>query len=121
MPADQARDAEGNSVMKPWYEVTEEDQKAMLEATTWSEADFGYFRGGGYSSRFVTEAQMPVTMIRLNLVKGVGPTLQIAEGWTVKLPEDVTDVLWKRTDYTWALHLVCTQMQWERGSLQECL
>ena len=97
----QARDAEGNSVMKPWYEVTEEDQKAMLEATTWSEADFGYFRGGGYSSRFVTEAQMPVTMIRLNLVKGVGPTLQIAEGWTVKLPEDVTDVLWKRTDYTW--------------------
>mgnify|MGYP002730230346 FL=1 len=82
----QARDAEGNSVMKPWYEVTEEDQKAMLEATTWSEADFGYFRGGGYSSRFVTEAQMPVTMIRLNLVKGVGPTLQIAEGWTVKLP-----------------------------------
>lgn len=73
----------------------------MLEATTWSEADFGYFRGGGYSSRFVTEAQMPVTMIRLNLVKGVGPTLQIAEGWTVKLPEEVTDVLWKRTDYTW--------------------
>ena len=97
----QARDAEGNSVMKPWYEVTEEDQKAMLEATTWSEADFGYFRGGGYSSRFVTEAQMPVTMIRLNLVKGIGPTLQIAEGWTVKLPEEVTDILWKRTDYTW--------------------
>ena len=97
----QARDAEGNSVMKPWYEVTEEDQKAMLEATTWSEADFGYFRGGGYSSRFVTEAQMPVTMIRLNLVKGIGPTLQIAEGWTVKLPEKVTDILWKRTDYTW--------------------
>ena len=97
----QAKDAEGNSVMKPWYEVTEEDQKAMLEATTWSEADFGYFRGGGYSSRFVTEAQMPVTMIRLNLVKGVGPTLQIAEGWTVKLPEEVTDTLWKRTDYTW--------------------
>ncbi len=97
----QAKDAEGNGVMKPWYEVTEEDQEAILKATTWNAADFGYFRGGGYSSRFVTEAEMPVTMIRLNLVKGLGPMLQIAEGWTVKLPEEVTDVLWKRTDYTW--------------------
>lgn len=96
-----AKDADGNGVMKPWYEVTEEDQEAILKATTWNAADFGYFRGGGYSSRFVTEAEMPVTMIRLNLVKGLGPMLQIAEGWTVKLPEEVTDVLWKRTDYTW--------------------
>lgn len=97
----QAKDAEGNPVMKPWYEVTEEDQEAILKATTWNAADFGYFRGGGFSSRFVTEAEMPATMIRLNLVKGLGPMLQIAEGWTVKLPEEVTDVLWKRTDYTW--------------------
>ena len=97
----QAKDADGNGVMKPWYDVTEEDQEAILKATTWNAADFGYFRGGGYSSRFVTEAEMPVTMIRLNLVKGLGPMLQIAEGWTVKLPEEVTDVLWKRTDYTW--------------------
>ncbi len=97
----QAKDAQGNGVMKPWYEVTEEDQKAIMEATTWNEADFGYFRGGGYSSRFVTEAEMPATMIRLNLVKGLGPVLQIAEGWTIHLPENVTDVLWKRTDYTW--------------------
>lgn len=97
----QAKDADGNAVMKPWYEVTEEDQEAILKATTWNAADFGYFRGGGFSSRFVTEAEMPVTMIRLNLVKGLGPMLQIAEGWTVKLPEEVTDVLWKRTDYTW--------------------
>lgn len=96
-----ALDAEGKGVIKPWYEVTEEDQKAILEATTWNAADYGYFRGGGYSSRFVTEAEMPVTMIRLNLVKGLGPVLQIAEGWTVRLPEEVTDVLWKRTDYTW--------------------
>ncbi len=81
--------------MKPWYEVTADDQKAMLEATTWNEADFGYFRGGGYSSRYVTEAQMPCTMIRLNLVKGLGPMLQIAEGWTVKLPDDVTDIFGK--------------------------
>ena len=97
----QAKDENGINVMKPWYEVTEEDQKAIMEATTWNPADTGYFRGGGYSSRFVTEAEMPVTMIRLNLVKGLGPVLQIAEGWTVKLPEEVTDTLWKRTDYTW--------------------
>lgn len=96
-----AKDANGNSVMKPWYEVTEEDQKAIMNATTWNEADFGYFRGGGYSSRYVTDCEMPVTMIRLNLVKGLGPVVQIAEGWTVKLPEEVTDTLWKRTDYTW--------------------
>jgi len=97
----QARDGQGNSVMKPWYEVTEEDQKAIMAATTWNYADCGYFRGGGYSSRFVTEAEMPATMIRLNLVKGLGPVLQIAEGWTIYLPDEVTDVLWKRTDYTW--------------------
>lgn len=97
----QAKDENGNNVMKPWYEVTEEDQKAIMEATTWNEADFGYFRGGGFSSRFLTEAEMPVTMIRLNLVKGLGPVVQIAEGWTVKLPAEVSDKLWKRTDYTW--------------------
>ena len=97
----QAKDENGNHVMKPWYDVTEEDMDAIMKATTWNAADYGYFRGGGFSSRFVTEAEMPVTMIRLNLVKGLGPVLQIAEGWTVKLPEDVTDALWKRTDYTW--------------------
>ncbi len=96
-----AKDADGNSVMKAWYDVTEEDQEAMLKATTWNAADFGYFRGGGFSSRFETKAEMPATMIRLNLVKGLGPMLQIAEGWTVKLPDEVSDILWKRTDYTW--------------------
>ncbi|MBQ8638373.1 MAG: L-fucose isomerase [Lachnospiraceae bacterium] len=97
----QATDEQGNPVMKEWYNVTEKDMDAIMKATTWNAADTGYFRGGGYSSRFVTEAEMPVTMIRLNLVKGLGPVLQIAEGWTVKLPEDVTDKLWARTDYTW--------------------
>ena len=96
-----AKDEQGNAVMKEWWNVTEEDQEAILNATTWNPADLGYFRGGGYSSRFITEEQMPVTMIRLNLVKGLGPTLQIAEGWTVKLPTEVSDILWKRTDYTW--------------------
>ncbi len=95
------RDADGNAVMKPWYEMTEKDQDAILDKVTWNYADLGYFRGGGYSSRFSTEAEMPVTMIRLNLVKGLGPMLQIAEGWTVLLPDEVNDTLWKRTDYTW--------------------
>ncbi len=97
----EAKDENGNAVMKPWYEVTESDQKAIMENTTWNYADLGYFRGGGYSSRFETKAEMPATMIRLNLVKGLGPVLQIAEGWTVALPADVSDTLWKRTDYTW--------------------
>lgn len=97
----EAKDADGNPLMKKWWDVTPEDQDAMMKATTWNMADLGYFRGGGYSSRFVTRAQMPVTMIRLNLVKGLGPVMQIAEGWTVQLPDDVTDKLWKRTDYTW--------------------
>ncbi len=96
-----ATDENGNAVMKEWFNVTEEDQKKILAATTWNYADCGYFRGGGFSSRYVTDAEMPVTMIRLNLVKGLGPMLQIAEGWTVKLPEEVNDILWKRTDYTW--------------------
>ena len=96
-----AKDADGNGVMKPWYEVTEADQKAILENSTWNYADIGYFRGGGYSSRFLTTAEMPMTMIRLNLVKGLGPVVQIAEGWSVNLPAEVSDTLWKRTDYTW--------------------
>lgn len=96
-----AKDEQGNHLIKPWYEITEEDQEAILNATTWNAADNGYFRGGGYSSRFLTEVEMPCTMIRLNLVKGLGPVLQIAEGWTVKLPGEVSDILWKRTDYTW--------------------
>ncbi len=97
----EAKDENGNGVMKPWYEVTEEDQDAIMKATTWNYADLGYFRGGGFSSRFETKVEMPATMIRLNIVKGLGPVLQIAEGWTVGLPAEVSDKLWKRTDYTW--------------------
>ncbi|MCD8105786.1 MAG: L-fucose isomerase [Lachnospiraceae bacterium] len=97
----EVKDENGNGVIKPWYEMTEEDMQACLKATTWNAADNGYFRGGGYSSRFLTRAEMPATMIRLNLVKGLGPVLQIAEGWTVNLPDEVSDILWKRTDYTW--------------------
>lgn len=97
----QVKDEKGNAVMKRWWEMSEKDIDACMNATTWPYADLGYFRGGGYSSRFVTSAQMPATMIRLNMVKGLGPVMQIAEGWTVSLPDEVTDKLWKRTDYTW--------------------
>ena len=97
----EVKDEHGNAVMKKWWEVTDADIDTMMNATTWPYADLGYFRGGGYSSRFVTRAEMPATMIRLNLIKGLGPVLQIVEGWTVKLPDEVTDKLWKRTDYTW--------------------
>ena len=97
----EVKDEHGNAIMKKWWEVTDEDIDTMMNATTWPYADLGYFRGGGYSSRFVTRAEMPATMIRLNLIKGLGPVLQIVEGWTVKLPDEVTDKLWKRTDYTW--------------------
>ncbi len=95
------KDENGNGVIKEWYNVTDEDADKILAATTWNSADNGYFRGGGFSSRFLTRAEMPATMIRLNLVKGLGPVLQIAEGWTVALPDEVSDILWKRTDYTW--------------------
>lgn len=97
----EVKDAQGNSIIKPFWEMTKADQDACLNATRWCDADLGYFRGGGYSSRFITKAQMPATMIRLNLVKGVGPVMQIAEGWTVELPDEVSDIIWKRTDYTW--------------------
>ena len=97
----EAKNADGNGEIKEWYNVTEEDMDKILKATTWNAADNGYFRGGGYSSRFLTKAEMPATMIRLNLVKGLGPTIQICEGWTVALPDDVSDTIWKRTDYTW--------------------
>jgi L-fucose isomerase len=97
----EVKDENGNGIMKQWWEMTPEDQKACLDATTWNPADLGYFRGGGYSSRFLTKSEMPCTMVRLNLVKGLGPVLQIAEGWTVSLPDEVSDKIWKRTDYTW--------------------
>ena len=97
----EVKDAQGNGVIKPFWEMTEEDQQACLKATTWNAADTGYFRGGGFSSRFLTRSEMPVTMVRLNLVKGLGPVMQIAEGYTINLPDEVSDALWKRTDYTW--------------------
>jgi L-fucose isomerase len=97
----EVKDEAGNSVIKPFWEMTDKDMDACLKATTWNPADQGYFRGGGYSSRFLTKNQMPCTMVRLNIVKGLGPVLQLVEGYTVALPDEVSDILWKRTDYTW--------------------
>lgn len=91
----------GEHLMKEWFDVTQADQEEIMKHTTWNYADLGYFRGGGYSSRFVTEYQMPATMIRLNLVEGLGPVLQIAEGWTANLPDEVHDTIDVRTDRTW--------------------
>ena len=79
-------DENGNHVMKPFWEMKEEDIKNCLEATDWCRADYEYFRGGGYSSHFRCHAEMPVTMLRFNIIDGVGPVLQIAEGWTAYLP-----------------------------------
>ncbi|QTL99556.1 L-fucose isomerase [Iocasia frigidifontis] len=91
----------GKPVMKPYWDITDEEVDKCLEATTWRPASLGYFRGGGFSSQFVTKGEMPVTMSRINIIKGLGPVLQIAEGYTVELPEDVHDILDKRTDPTW--------------------
>ena len=95
----QTRD--GQPVMKPFWEITGEEVSAMLSATHWGPASLEYFRGGGFSSKFLSQPGMPVTMCRLNLVKGVGPVLQLAEGWTVTFPDKVFDVIDKRTDKTW--------------------
>ena len=108
-------DENGNAVMKRWWEVTDEDIKKMTDATVWCEAGFDNFRGGGFSSHFVTRAEMPVTMIRLNLVKGLGPVLQIAEGWTVNLPDEVTDTAHGAHQPHLALHLVHAALRRQGG------
>ncbi|SLK09347.1 MULTISPECIES: L-fucose isomerase [unclassified Paenibacillus] len=91
----------GEPVLKPFWEITDEEVQDCLKATSWRPASVEYFRGGGYSADFLTKGGMPVTMTRLNLVKGLGPVLQVAQGYTVDLPEDVHDTLDQRTDPTW--------------------
>jgi L-fucose/D-arabinose isomerase len=91
----------GEAVMKPFWEITEEEVQKCLESTTWGPAVSEYFRGGGYSSTFVSKGNMPVTMSRVNIIDGLGPVLQIAEGYTVELPEDIHRILDSRTDPSW--------------------
>ena len=91
----------GQSAMKHWWDISPEEAAKCLDATQYCYADLFYFRGGGYSSHLVTRGGMPMTMMRLNLVDGLGPVMQIAEGWTAELPKEVHDTLDKRTDPTW--------------------
>lgn len=94
-------DANGDPVMKPFWEISGKEAEACLEATTWYPANREYMRGGGYSSQFLTRGEMPVTMCRINLIKGQGPVLQIAEGWAVDVDEEIFEAINKRTDKTW--------------------
>ncbi|MBS1231262.1 MAG: L-fucose isomerase [Bacteroidetes bacterium] len=91
----------GEACIKPFWEITAKDAAECLKATLWSPANTGYFRGGGFSSQFTTRDVMPITISRVNLVKGIGPVLQIAEGWTVNLPEKMNKILTDRTDPGW--------------------
>jgi len=95
------QEIDGQPAMKPYWEITPQEAQACLDATSWRYANLGYFRGGGYSSQFLSRGDMPVTMTRINLIKGLGPVLQIAEGYTVDLPRDVNGILDQRTDPTW--------------------
>lgn len=97
----QQKDEKGNPVMKQFWEISEEEVQACLDNTLWPQAIREYFRGGGFSSQFKTAGEMPVTMSRINIVKGLGPVLQIAEGWTVELDNDIHKVLDERTNPTW--------------------
>lgn len=91
----------GENCIKPFWEISKKDATECLEATQWPPADLGYFRGGGFSSQFDTKGTMPVTISRINLVKGIGPVLQLAEGWTVELPDKINKILTDRTNPTW--------------------
>lgn len=91
----------GSPVMKPFWEIADDEIEACLGATTWYPAMREYMRGGGYSSCFLTRGDMPVTMCRLNLVKGQGPVMQIAEGWAVNVSPAIFEVINQRTDKTW--------------------
>ena len=106
----------GQPAVKPWYDVTDGEAEKILAETDWCAADNGYFRGGGFSSHFITEEGMPCTMMRLNIVKGIGPVVQLAEGWTVKLPRDVSDTIWNRTDPTWPCTWFAPRCDGKEGS-----
>jgi len=92
---------DGKPAMKPFWEITSEEAQACLDATSWIPANLGYFRGGGFSSRFLSKGGMPVTMSRINRVKGLGPVLQIAEGYTYEPPAAIHNVIDQRTDPGW--------------------
>ncbi len=96
-----AKNAAGEGCMKPFWDMTDEDVSACLSATDWCRANYEYFRGGGFSSHFRCQAEMPVTLLRVNVVEGIGPVLQLAEGWTADLPDEIHNIVDKRTDPSW--------------------
>lgn len=96
-----SKNEKGEGCMKPFWEITEDDMKACLEATDWCRANYEYFRGGGFSSHFRCRAEMPVTMLRVNIIEGIGPVMQIAEGYTADLPDNAHTTIDVRTDRTW--------------------
>ncbi len=104
-----SRDENGKNCMKPFWEMTDKDVSACLEATDWCRADYEYFRGGGFSSHFRCKAEMPVTMLRFNIIEGIGPVLQIAEGYTSGLPDEIHNVIDKRTDPNLADDMVLSE------------
>lgn len=112
-------DAEGQPVMKQPWDITDAEVERALEATNWCPANRDYFRGGGFSSNFLTRGGMPVTMSRLNLVKGLGPVLQLAEGWTVDIDPEIHAVLDKRTDPTWPTTWFVPRLRQDREAFRD--
>ena len=107
------RNAKGEPCMKPFWEMTDADIKACLNATDWCRANYEYFRGGGFSSHFRCRAEMPVTMLRVNVIDGIGPVLQLAEGYTADLPDQIHNTIDKRTDPTWPTTWFCPRLTGE--------
>lgn len=115
----QMKDKDGNPTMKPYWDITDKDVEACLKNTSWAPAGAEYFRGGGFSSLFFTDGEMPVTMSRVNIVKGLGPVLQIAEGWTVKIPSDINHILTERTDPSWPTTWFVPRVNGENGPFKD--
>ncbi len=110
-----SKNEQGKGCMKPFWDMTDADIAACLDATDWCRADYEYFRGGGFSSHFRCRAEMPVTMLRFNIVEGIGPVLQLAEGYTADLPDEIHGIIDRRTDPTWPTTWFCPRLTGENA------
>lgn len=110
-----SKNGQGKGCMKPFWDMTDADIAACLDATDWCRADYEYFRGGGFSSHFRCRAEMPVTMLRFNIVEGIGPVLQLAEGYTADLPDEIHGIIDRRTDPTWPTTWFCPRLTGENA------
>lgn len=110
-----SQNEQGRGCMKPFWDMTDADIAACLDATDWCRADYEYFRGGGFSSHFRCRAEMPVTMLRFNIVEGIGPVLQLAEGYTADLPDEIHGIIDRRTDPTWPTTWFCPRLTGENA------